>query len=573
MTKLFSRCTLISFVLIFGFVANLFAQRAQLDWAKQMEGGFDRGISLTTDDSGNVYTTGMFFNTTDFNPNSGNKALTSNGRSDIFIQKLTSKGELSWALGIGGNERDYGKGITTDNAGNVYVTGYFKGEVDFDPSNETKTLTTQGERDIFVLKLSQSGDFKWVRKMGGNMDDEGLSIASHGASGLYITGYFKGQANFGTGQNSKQLVSNGYEETFIQKLNHQGELQWAYAIGGENEDRGRSVTTDASGNVYFTGFFSDTVDFDPGTGQKIENGNILNDIFIEKLDPAGNLLWVHSFGGFNIDEGQAVQSDKKGHIYLVGNFRETVDFGTDSQSVQLTSDRSEDIFVQKFDTSGRMIWVRANKGYGFDRGFDLAIDTAGSSYITGRFNHTVDFDPGKDTLNLTAQNQWDVFIQKLDADGSLVWAESLKGEEGNKGSSITLGNDEGIYVTGDFKGTVDFDPGPEKHELSTGRGPQIFVLKLSQTNQPVGRKIKQNSEPSVKVYPNPTTGKVIVHTSKPLQNGQVTVSTMSGKVVQIKSFESAKTIRIALDKEPGYYVLELQAQDSGYRTTVPVLKK
>ncbi|MFC2111335.1 SBBP repeat-containing protein [Bacteroidota bacterium] len=144
-------------ILVLALPQISFAQNPSFEWAKQMGGtGNDAGESITTDNNGNIYTTGSFYGTVDFDPGSGTTNLTSAGSGDIFIQKLDASGNLLWIKQMGGITFDIGYSITTDNSGNIYSTGNFEGTADFDPGSGIANLTSVGNYDIFIQKLGTS---------------------------------------------------------------------------------------------------------------------------------------------------------------------------------------------------------------------------------------------------------------------------------------------------------------------------------------------------------------------------------------------------------------------------------
>ncbi len=154
-------------------------------WARAMGGTYwDEGHAIAVDSAGNVYTTGYFRDTVDFDPGPGTYDLTSAGWADIFVSKLDSGGNFVWAKSMGGPSEDQGWDIAVDGAGNVCTTGYFFETADFDPGPGIYNLTSVGEADIFVWKLDSSGDFVWAKSMGGTEWDMGNGIAVEGAGNL-----------------------------------------------------------------------------------------------------------------------------------------------------------------------------------------------------------------------------------------------------------------------------------------------------------------------------------------------------------------------------------------------------
>jgi len=457
------------------------AQNPNFEWAKQMGGtSWDVGYSITTDACGNVYTTGYFNGTADFDPGAGTTNLTSAGQNDIFIQKLDTAGNLLWAKQMGGTFNDYGYSITTDANGNVYTTGYFMDTIDFDPGTGTFNLTSAGWWDIFIQKLDSAGNLLWAKQMGGTSHDYGHSIATDAGGNVYTTGLFSGTADFDPGTGTANLTSAGGYDIFIQKLDTSGNLIWVKQMGGNLDDYGRSISIDASSNVYTTGLFMGTSDFDPGTGIVNLTSAGYNDIFIQKLDTAGNLLWVKQMGGTSSECGRSISIDASSNVYTTGWFTGTSDFDPGAGTFNLISTNSYDIFIQKLDSGGNLLWVKQMGGTSNDYGHSITTDAGGNVYTTGRFEGTANFDPGTGTVNLTSAGSDDIFIQKLDSNGIFLWVKQMGGNSDDFGNSITTNAGGNIYTTGFFRGTADFDPGNGITNLTSAGNEDIFIQKLSQ---------------------------------------------------------------------------------------------
>jgi hypothetical protein len=184
--------TFLLFILAICSVA-LFAQNEDWIWANQAGGtSYDYGYGIAVDDNGNSYVTGYFSSIATF----GNTTLTSSSSeyADIFVAKLDSSGNWLWAKKAGGTSWDHGYGIAVDAKGNSYVTGYFYGSATFG----TTTLTSSGSYDIFVAKMDSNGNWLWVKQAGGTNEDGGISIAINANGNSYITGVFEESATFGT---------------------------------------------------------------------------------------------------------------------------------------------------------------------------------------------------------------------------------------------------------------------------------------------------------------------------------------------------------------------------------------
>ena len=387
-------------------------------WAKAMgDTGWDAGHGIAVDLSGNVYTTGFFEGTVDFDPGVGTAELTGTADADIYVQKLDSAGNFVWAKAVGGLERDQGRGIAVDSSGNVYTTGFFDGTVDFDPGVGTFDLisTRVGSfgGDVFVQKLDSAGNFVWAKGMGGSYVDHGLGIVVDTSDNVYTTGVFQDMADFDPGPGTFNLISEGGNDIFVSKLDSAGTFVWAKAMGGIDGDEGDGIAVDSSGNVYSTGFFEGTVDFDPGAGTADLTSAGSLDSFVQKLNSAGIFVWAKAMGGTDPQGGSGIAVDTSGNVYTTGSLEGTADFDPGSGTANLTSAGLNDIFVSKLDSAGDFVWAKAMGGTSFDVGLGIAVDGSGGVYTTGFFDGTADFDPGAGTANLTSAGSIDIFVSKL----------------------------------------------------------------------------------------------------------------------------------------------------------------
>jgi hypothetical protein len=460
-------------------LANPLYANGDLMWAKNFGGvGEDSGNNIFVDSNGNVYLTGYFEGTIDFDPGSGTFNLTDAGGGDIFISKLDSNGNFLWAKSMGGSTEDSAFGIAVDLSGNIYTTGYFTGTADFDPGVGVANLTTAGGGDAFVSKLDSNGNFVWAKNMGGNSFEAGSSIAIDGSGNVYTVGFFQVVADFDPGAGTFILTPVGGTDLFISKLDNSGNFVWAIDIGGTNNDFGNDIAVDSSGNIYTTGNFQVTVDFDPGAGIANLTSAGLRDIFVSKLDGSGNFVWTKSVGGTGLDTGNGIALDSGGNVYTVGNFESIVDFDPGMGTANLASAGGSDIFVTKLNNNGDFVWAESMGGTASDSGSTITVDSALNVYTTGAFAATADFDPGVNTAKLISAGLGDIFISKLDGNGNFVWAKSMGGTGVDNGSGIALDLIGSVYTTGYFEGTGDFDPGVGVINLTSAGLDDIFVSKL-----------------------------------------------------------------------------------------------
>jgi hypothetical protein len=469
------------FLLLCIFLAfNSPAQAPTFLWTKSLGSNYvDFGYSITTDASGNVYTTGGFFYTIDFNPGVGVYNLTSAGLWDIFITKLDSSGNFIWAREMGGSNDDAAQSIAVDDSGNVYTSGYFSGTVDFDPGAGVYNLTSAGSADMFILKLNSSGNFVWAKAMGGSGWDNAYSIASDASGNVYTTGVFQDTVDFDPGAAVVNVVSAGGSDIFISKLDAGGNFVWEKNIGGIDEESGSAIKVDGSGNIYITGAFRNGFDFDPGIGvYNMLSASGDNDAFILKLDAAGNFAWARRIGGIYSEWGHSVDVDNSGNVYTAGEFERTVDFDPGAGIFNLTAADPfyPDIFILKLNPTGDFVWAKAMGGTSSDIAYSIDIDTTGNVFTTGSFMNTVDFDPGAGVFNLTSAGSMDIFISKLDSSGNFMWAKGTGGTGEEKGWSLKLNAADNVFITGGFKSpTLIFN----SDTLNNIGNHDVFIAKLS----------------------------------------------------------------------------------------------
>ncbi len=331
--------------------------------------------------------------------------------------------------------------------------------------------------------FSQSINTEWVSQIGNsNGIDQGFSIVTDQSGNSYITGSFTNQMDADPGLGILNLTSNDSSDIFITKLDSVGSFIWAKQIGGTGKDEGYSIAIDEASNLYISGIFSDTVDFDPGA----DTFNLINPVydqnraFICKLNSSGEFIWAKNFGNAEDKISHTVHPDNEGHIYVTGHFSTTTIFGNDT----INPTGFHECFISKMDTAGEFIWTKNFSGNLLSHGVSIDVDPLGNVYTCGNFKGTIDFDPGPDTLNLTSTGTRDIFITKFNSEGTLVWLRSMAGNALDAANCINV-NDEGeVYLTGRFSKELDLNPGPgiqmdTSWHIGNSWRSNAFILKLN----------------------------------------------------------------------------------------------
>ena len=404
-------------------------------WATSFGGkDGDEGNGIAVSPSGqHLYVTGSFASSAVF----GTKDYASQGESDAYIAKLQSNGQILWVQTIGGRGEEIGKAVATNDAGEVFATGSFEGEITI---GSTK-LDAKQTKHIYIVKMDTEGKVIWATSAGGAMGKiEAHAIFADKTGHVYLTGSFSESVSFG----SKTLTSKGYLDIFIAKLDPQGQPLWAVAVGGTDTEEGNGIIADDEGNVYVTGYYQGSVSF----GATALSSPLYTNAFVSKLNGSGEFLWTNTTRNTLYASGRGIQVDKSGNVYIMGYFDQQVAFGF--QTVE--SDYGTDFFVAKFAPTGPFQWFFSASGYGTIPGRGMGIDEAGNLYVTGAFSGILAFGSG--TTPLRSQVQ-DIYAVKLNPEGKFVSAKAIAGAEVKSGDAIATDNLGNSYMIGAYRGSVN----------------------------------------------------------------------------------------------------------------------
>jgi hypothetical protein len=338
----------------------------------------ESGTGVAADQDGNVYVTGVTQNELD-----GNKSA---GADDIFVVKYDASGQKQWTRQLGTKDYEAATGIAADGAGDVYVTGWTKGNLDGN--------TNAGGFDSLVVKYDASGQKQWMRQFGTIYDDQSAGIAVDNEDNVYIAGSTTGKLGD---------ASAGAVDIFIVKYDGTGDKKWTQQLGTEVDDYAKGIAVDGLGHVYVTG--STNGNLDSGYG-----ANKGKDIFVVQYDSTGEKHWIHTVGTPNTsspnvdDVGYGVATDRTGNVYVTGFTGGMLP----ASATESWGEAPPDMFVIKYDGEGVGQWTRQYGTISEDEGFGIASDGDGNLYVTGYTGYQAS---GK-------QPRPDVFVARYNNDGN-----------------------------------------------------------------------------------------------------------------------------------------------------------
>ncbi len=459
------------------------AQVLNFEWAGNLENNFItvcRDVAIDQDE--NVISVGSFHNTQDFDPGPGISNMTTSWE-DIFIRKLDASGNFVWAKQIGGPSICWALAVTCDTLNNIFVFGFIDDLADFDPGPGTLTLGPSPGKAAYISKYDSDGNLLWAHMLPGLTDSspsERKKIVCSADGGIIIPARFTGTYDFDPGPGIHNISSIGSLNSYVLKLDSDGNFVWVSVFTGASQTC-NAVSVTSTGDIYVTGQFSFTVDFDPGPGVENMTSGTYWDAYIVKLDNTGNLIWAKAVGDNDEEEGVDLAIGASENVMVIGEFTGSGDFDPGVGIHTLTSNGDKDIFLVNLNANGDFQWAHSFGGSLDDNGMHVSVDSSGNFYCTGSFYGTIDMQPGAGTFNLEAPTTFDIFLCKYSSIGDILWAESIEGSTNfDKAHSIVPSENGNIYLVGDYDGNVDFNPGPGLALYSSGLGNDAFCIKFSQ---------------------------------------------------------------------------------------------
>ncbi len=475
----------------------------------------EQGGAIVVDAAGNTYLAIDFRGTADVDPRPGSTFnVTSSVERATAIVKYDANRVPVWAVVLDAEADDEAEGLAVDASGNVFFAGRFRGVADLNPGPGVQSETSSDSarrRSAFVLKLDSGGVFQWAKVFRGDRSIEAHSLAVTPGGGVVLAGRFEGTADFDPGAGVANRTSLAELEVgppddtedgngFVVSLSPAGEFLWVSVMTGTGFVMPLDVAVGPDGQVAVGGVFQGTIDFDAsGPAAALTSNNASMDGFVMLLGPDGLLNWVKQLGGSQgelTEDGPtegvlSVAIGDAGQVIAGGRFLGTVDFDPGTLIVNLVSSGGagkSDGFVAKLGDDGSLGWARKYGGGGSEAVTCISIDDSGAVYFGGDFSSSMDVDPGSATATLTSAGRDDIFIGRIDGNGTHRWGRRIGGSGEDSLRDLTVDDNGRVVSTGSFTGTVDFDPGAASAPLTAAApaaaaGTDIFVATLVQDGQ------------------------------------------------------------------------------------------
>jgi hypothetical protein len=536
------RLLIITFILMGNI--SLYSQIPEWEWAINAGGtSNDEVYNIDTDTEGNVYMIGIgsspfIYDTIIFN-------------LGYFIAKCSSSGQVLWAK----NTILQPQSFILNSNNNIYIGGTNFSDTAVVFINDTLTGPC-----IYLSKYDVNGNLIWIKNAGTfDCDNCGcgiMKITIDNTGNLYIIGEMSDINTFTIGNTVMTSWNQDYD-IFIAKYDSSGNPLWAKSFGGHMEEDGYGITADMNGNVYITGSFaSSIISFDSTILTNLHSGK--SDMFIAKFNTSGDLLWAKSAGGNDFDIASCIVVDSSSNVYISGSFWSPF-IVFDSDTLMNSNTYGNNYFITKYNSQGNILWIKSAVGRG--SGINMLTDTLCNVYIIGSFSSPQFVFNGTTILNSVISGS--CFVVKYDSSGNVKWAVNIEG--GNGGRDIATDIIGEIYVSGVYTSDSIIIGNDTLTNLSEMDFADIFLAKLHDSNL----NIEAPGSNSFIVYPNPTTGKLII--SDLPASGQIQIINSTGQTIKTARFRDQANINFTL-AESGIYIIRVMTDKGAVTKKVVVCR-
>lgn len=525
-------------------------------WVKDLgtTGATQRIGDVKYDSDGFIYTTGYHLGDFDVDPGPNVVNFTGDGG---FLLKIDLNGNFVNASQFKGDSLSKGYAMTNslaiDSLNNVYITGIFGGIVDFDPGSNMYNLTSNGDRDCFVVKINSLGGFEWAKAFGGRRREVSRWISLDLYDGVYICGGFLDTVDFNTGAGVQNAISKGEDDIFILKLDTAGNFNWVNTFGSASFEYSSAISTDREGNSYTIGRYSDSIDFDPGTGIYTLVPDTIAQMFVLKLDSAGDFVWANRFEGTIFQEGYCIYTNyDTDDILIGGNYRGFIDFDPGIDTALFIAPKVKENFLLKLSQCTIRYGIdsiSACKSYTWIDGITYTSNNNTATHLLSNGSST-----GCDSivkLNLT--------ITKVDATTRLQGSTIKANAQGATYQWLDCADNYKPIIGETNDSFIPQVNGLYAVEISSNSCVDTSVCVLID----MLNSIENPNLESFKIYPNPNNGFVNIEIDGTTIL-KIKVYSSTGKLVHDSKGINREKYSFTLDVEPGVYIIEMVTNELQY---------
>lgn len=386
----------------------------------------------------------------------------------LIAGKFLSAQELKWVHQYGGTGEEITGGIAKDGEGNIYTTGFFTEESIFGTPEGGIHMTAGSFNDMYVAKASPEGELLWVKGFTAEVAS-GTAIAADIDGNVFVAGSFVGEIDLNPGGTPYVITSTGdSHDSFLLKLDTNGDFVWARSIGGLEYGAISSVVIDDYQTINVVGFFYDTFTFESTDGSIERTSRGSNDIFIAKYSQDGEIYWLHQFGGESLDLTISSATNIFSDLYVTGMFMEDA-YLDDSLVMTIDESNANGIFLLKFNMMGEAMPMKiaeileSSENPSVGMTCNIAVDDDSNVYVCGDFNPIIEFLPKEngDIVRFEAVDNANPggFVAKITQDGYLEWANYLVSNSAPSASvayGIAVNSNQEVFLSGYAGGDVNF---------------------------------------------------------------------------------------------------------------------
>ena len=512
------------------FISIVVVQGQNWQWVEQFGTMQSETVdAMQTDGAGNIYLSGKFKDSFDWGANS----LQSIGKDDVYLTKLDAQGNVVWAKKGGSEESDESIALALDAAANIYQTGHYWFEADFDAIH---LESTPGSRAIYLMKYDNSGNVLWGKSINGTAAKTVSSLATDSAGNIYLSGSFKGELIL----DGLSITASDQGDIFVAKFNAAGQLDWAKQVAASFSIKAHTIAVAQNDDVLVAGQFIGEINF---AGDQFVNITGDNDVFLLKYSNTGTPIWARKAGGVHEDDCSQIQSDASGNIYLTGTFVGVMEL---SPTVQIqTQGFNNNFYLLKYDPNGNILWARSLGGTANDGAEDMIVNES-LIVVSGYFTEAMTIDG----INVTSnENFGDGFIAAFDLDGIARKILPISSEGFVIANNLSFTPNEAIISSGVFEKTAQFDT----QALTSAALFDIYVAKIG--DDFTGFTPVNALQNRFKLFPNPTQDKLFIETN--IDEYHYKLYDSSGRLLQ--SGGNARAIEL-MRFPNGLYFIQLQNQ-------------